>query len=394
MEVGDDPLHVGVGHVVAEHEPLQAAQVLLAVLRRVRGARRRPPRTRRARLPPAPRRPRARRSGRAARARRPGCSGPRARGAPGPARGAVSDDSIFMLSRTATTSPASTSSPSATGIETTTPGAWLRTIPPSSWETRWGTPSTSTSRWVPCSEITVRWLRPPTASRRSWSLRRSTSTSTVGAVDRHAEAAGRHLEHPEAVALPFVGEIEGAAHLVAGLGAPAARVGVEARAVGGVLRLGELDHGLEEGDVGVGRPVGRRADPVPVEPGGVHAARPRRRGARAARAGTPGWCSRPRSGRWSRAARDAGARGPRRGRGRGRSPSRSSSRSPAGSRRRLSTPRSTRSPGPLGRFSSSTRPGEGAKSMAGSSAFSRASMAWPAAGGGSPSSRPPAATWS
>ena len=40
------------------------------------------------------------------------------------------------------------------------------------------------------------------------------------------------------------------------------------------------------------------------------------------------------------------------------------------------------------------RPGEGEKSRPGSSALRRTSMAWPRGGGGSPSSVPPAATWS
>ena len=58
------------------------------------------------------------------------------------------------------------------------------------------------------------------------------------------------------------------------------------------------------------------------------------------------------------------------------------------------TPVSTRIPGPDGSISSSTVPGAGAKPRSGSSALSRASIAWPDAGGGSRSRRPPAATWS
>ena len=53
-----------------------------------------------------------------------------------PGKAAITAVSIFMLSSTATTSSASTSSPIATGTETTTPGAWLRTAPPSSCPTR------------------------------------------------------------------------------------------------------------------------------------------------------------------------------------------------------------------------------------------------------------------
>jgi hypothetical protein len=78
-----------------------------------------------------------------------------------PATGAVSEVSIFMLSVTATTSPAATSSPSDTRIATTTPGAWLRTRPPSSRDTRCGTPLTSTSRSLSCSAVIVRNERPP-----------------------------------------------------------------------------------------------------------------------------------------------------------------------------------------------------------------------------------------
>ena len=73
-----------------------------------------------------------------------------------PATGAVSEVSIFMLSVTATTSPALTSSPAETGMATTTPGEWLRTRPPSSREMRCGTPLTSTSRSESCSAVIVR----------------------------------------------------------------------------------------------------------------------------------------------------------------------------------------------------------------------------------------------
>ena len=94
-----------------------------------------------------------------------------------PWTGAVSEVSIFMLSVMATTSPAWTSSPADTGIATTTPGAWLRTRPPSSRDTRWGTPLTSTSRSVSCTAVSVRYDRPPKVRRRSCSLSCSTSAS-------------------------------------------------------------------------------------------------------------------------------------------------------------------------------------------------------------------------
>ncbi|SKZ40378.1 Uncharacterised protein [Mycobacteroides abscessus subsp. abscessus] len=57
--------------------------------------------------------------------------------------GARSTVSIFMLSRTSTGAPASTSSPTANGVATTSAGAGERTTPPSSRLTRWATPSTS-----------------------------------------------------------------------------------------------------------------------------------------------------------------------------------------------------------------------------------------------------------
>ena len=52
------------------------------------------------------------------------------------------------------------------GVETTTPGARLRTKPPSS-RGRCRTPSTSTSSCAPWTEITARWERP------RWTMRRS-----------------------------------------------------------------------------------------------------------------------------------------------------------------------------------------------------------------------------
>ena len=91
----------------------------------------------------------------AARRSRPGC---RPRPAlPHPrANGARSTVSIFMLSSTSTGAPASTSSPAATGVATTSAGAGERTTPPSSRLTRWVTPSTST-RWTgPCVPVTRR----------------------------------------------------------------------------------------------------------------------------------------------------------------------------------------------------------------------------------------------
>ncbi len=67
-----------------------------------------------------------------------------------PATGARSAVSSFMLSTTATTSPASTASPGATGIETTIAGAGARTSPASPPEMRCTAPSTSTRKSEPC----------------------------------------------------------------------------------------------------------------------------------------------------------------------------------------------------------------------------------------------------
>ncbi len=70
-----------------------------------------------------------------------------------------------MLSSTSTGAPASTSSPTATGVATTSAGAGERSTPPSSRLTRWVTPSTST-RWTgPCVAVTSRNRWPPTISR-------------------------------------------------------------------------------------------------------------------------------------------------------------------------------------------------------------------------------------
>ena len=98
---------------------------------------------------------------------------------PGPRNGARSTVSIFMLSSTRTGAPASTSSPTASGVATTRAGAGERSTPPSSRLTRWVTPSTST-RWIgPCVAVTSRKRCPLTTIRPLCSSNRSTSTSTV-----------------------------------------------------------------------------------------------------------------------------------------------------------------------------------------------------------------------
>ena len=64
-----------------------------------------------------------------------------------PVNGAVSAVSIFIDSSTSTGCPAATSSPTASGVDTTSAGAGARTMPPSSRLTRCITSSTST-RWT------------------------------------------------------------------------------------------------------------------------------------------------------------------------------------------------------------------------------------------------------
>ena len=101
---------------------------------------------------PPPRRRRRRAAPGAAAARRspPGCRPTPRTPARRARNGARSTVSIFMLSSTSTGAPASTSSPTCSGVATTSAGAGERRTPPSSRLTRCVTPSTST-RWIgPC----------------------------------------------------------------------------------------------------------------------------------------------------------------------------------------------------------------------------------------------------
>ena len=137
------------GDVVAEHEPSRrsAAAVPSGTGSVARTSMRSP-----AAVSPRARR-RAARSDSSGRPRGDLALAPTSTSRTRPSTGAVSDVSIFIASVTATTSPACTSSPAETGMATTTPGAWLRTRPPSSLEIRCGTPSTSTSRSASCSAV-------------------------------------------------------------------------------------------------------------------------------------------------------------------------------------------------------------------------------------------------
>ena len=128
VQVAGDPLDFGGVDVEAEHRPFEALEVLAAALRRDGRSRAK----RRERDPLASRPAGSRHIERLELQQRRvgGDVDVRARehmsdAAP---NGATSDVSIFMLSTTAITSPASTSSPGATGIDTTMAGARLRTI--------------------------------------------------------------------------------------------------------------------------------------------------------------------------------------------------------------------------------------------------------------------------
>ena len=80
-----------------------------------------------------------------------------------------------------------------TGIATTTPGAWLRTRPPSSREMRCGTPSTSTSRSASCSAVSVRYERAAVARSALVLGDRSTLRLDPAAVDLDAGSARADL---------------------------------------------------------------------------------------------------------------------------------------------------------------------------------------------------------
>jgi hypothetical protein len=109
-------------------------------------------------------------------------------------------------------------------------------------------------------------------------------SSLVGAntVDGHLDRravhgdtvpAGTELGDREAVALTPVTEVDRADRARAGLGPTAARERVEARAVGGGLGLAQLDRRLHQRDVGVPHGDDVTAQLHPVEPGRVDLAR-------------------------------------------------------------------------------------------------------------------------
>ena len=176
-------------------------------------------------------------------------------------------------------------------------------------------------------------------------------------------------------------------------GRPARGGRIEAAALELLLGVVDVDGGGEQGDVGVaGRDVAVRGDEA-VEPAGVGRAGDHLRAVEQVE--QEGLVRRP-----PRTTTVVSARA-RRNRARASARSRPQATTLAinesyssGITSPSATPVSTRTPGPEGSVSSSTVPGAGAKSRSGSSALSRASIAWPDGGGGSPSRRPPPATWS
>ena len=136
-----------------------------------------------------------------------------------------------MISTTATTSPAATSSPGSTGIETTTAGAGLRTRPPSSRENRCGAPSTSISRSSPWLEATTRKRWPPSSQHPLVGAEAFGAHLDRVVVEAHPVEARADLADRYPVALPAIPKLDLARRRGLGLGSPAPREGVEGGAI-------------------------------------------------------------------------------------------------------------------------------------------------------------------
>ena len=165
-----------------------------------------------------------------------------------PANGAASRISIFMLSTTATVSPAPTVSPGATMIETTTAGTDERMMPPSSRENRNGWPSTSTVMSGPCATVIVRYGRPPTVSRRSSSPSRSTRASHGDSVELDAIGRRRSTTDPQSVRVVAAAQLDGPRKLPLAPRVDPRSGRVETRLVNSAVVLVRLDRGLNERD--------------------------------------------------------------------------------------------------------------------------------------------------
>jgi hypothetical protein len=94
------------------------------------------------------------------------------------------------------------------------------------------------------------------------------------AVHRHTVAARRDLRDRQAVGLAAVAKLDRAREAGAGVGASATRVGVEPGAVVGRLGLGEVDRRLQQRDVGVAHGDDLATEVQAVQPGRVDVAGP------------------------------------------------------------------------------------------------------------------------
>ena len=186
-----------------------------------------------------------------------------------PWTGAVSEVSIFMLSVTATTSPAWTSSPADTGIATTTPGAWAA-------HQAALVARDAVRHAVDLDEqvgVLHRGQRPvgaPAEAEPALVLGQLLDAGLDrGAVDLDAVAVRAGLPDREAVADAAVEQVERVADVGLRLRAAAAGERVEVGAVGGRLLVAQGDRRLHERGVGVAHGLDVALRLQAVEPAGV-----------------------------------------------------------------------------------------------------------------------------
>ena len=167
--------------------------------------------------------------------------------------------SIFIASTTARRVPASTMSSGATSTPTTSAAAGARTMPASSREKRWATPSTSIRWSLPWVEDTTLKLRPPIVRRLRARPIRSTSTTAVDAVELDLVPGRPDAPDGDPAGLPAVAQLDLPTDLGVRLGPAAARPAEERGAIERGLELAGVDRGGDEGDVGQpGRAGARR----------------------------------------------------------------------------------------------------------------------------------------
>ena len=276
LEAGDQHAGLGGAHVVAEQQGADLAEDRGAP---ARGGRRPPPASATSKATRG-------RAGAAATGGRDGAS-TRSSGAPAstwtlpatrtsvttPSNGAATVVSIFMLSSTTTGAPAATyvadrgchrdherraPAPARGRPRRATRGGRRR-------RPRAGGPAGGLTAMTRCS-------RPLTQSRDSKRPRRSTRTSSDALGDGHPVAARARPRDGQAVRLAAMAQLHRAPDLVARLRPAAARGGVEAPALDGLLGGIGVDRGRDDRDVRVAvreqRPLGGEA----VEPPGVGSA--------------------------------------------------------------------------------------------------------------------------